>query len=73
MDPRCTWLRQRQIGSDGAILVRPGRFIAWRHQTGTNNPRAALTDALRQILARPVGVGGQLGLMARCTRQGRTQ
>src|SRR5689334_1572527 len=22
-DPRCTWLRRREIGSDGAILVRP--------------------------------------------------
>ena len=57
-DPRCTWLRHRQIGSDGAILVRPDRFIAWRHQTGTDDPRAALADALSQILARPVGVGG---------------
>ena len=29
-DPRCAWLRHRQIASDGAILVRPDRFIAWR-------------------------------------------
>ena len=57
-DPRCTWLRHRQIASDGAILVRPDRFIAWRHQTGTNDPRAALADALSQILARPDGVDG---------------
>ena len=55
-DPRCTWLRHRQIASDGAILVRPDRFIAWRHQTGTNDPRAALADALSQILARPADV-----------------
>ena len=57
-DPRCTWLRHRQITSDGAILVRPDRFIAWRHQTRTSDPRAALADALSQILARPAGVGG---------------
>ena len=57
-DPRCTWLRHRQIASDGAILVRPDRFIAWRHQTGTNDPRAALAAALSQILARPAGVNG---------------
>jgi 2,4-dichlorophenol 6-monooxygenase len=57
-DPRCTWLRHRQITSDGAILVRPDRFIAWRHQTGTSDRRAALADALSQILARPAGVGG---------------
>ena len=55
-DPRCTWLRHRQITSDGAILVRPDRFIAWRHQTGTSDRRAALADALSQILARPAAV-----------------
>ena len=41
-DPRCTWLRHRQIASDGAILVRPDRFIAWRHPAGASDPRAAL-------------------------------
>ena len=54
-DPRCTWLRHRQIASDGAVLVRPDRFIAWRHPAGTTEPRAALSAALSQILARPVG------------------
>jgi len=54
-DPRCTWLRQRQIASGGAVLVRPDRFIAWRHPAGTGDPRAALAAALSQILARPVG------------------
>ena len=34
-DPRCTWLRHRQIASDGAILVRPDRFIAWRSPAGS--------------------------------------
>ena len=57
-DPRCAWQRHRQIASDGAVLVRPDRFIAWRHQAGANDPRAALADALSQILARPAGVGG---------------
>ena len=27
-DPRCAWQRYRQIASDGAIVVRPDRFIA---------------------------------------------
>jgi 2,4-dichlorophenol 6-monooxygenase len=30
-DPRCTWLRHREITSNGAILVRPDRFVGWRH------------------------------------------
>ncbi len=53
-DPRCMWLRHRQISSEGAILVRPDRFIAWRHPTAAENPRAVLAGALSQVLARPV-------------------
>lgn len=53
-DPRCAWLRHREIASDGALLVRPDRFIAWRHPTGAKDPRAELARALGRILARPV-------------------
>jgi len=53
-DPRCAWQRHRQITRDGAILVRPDRFIAWRHPAGSSEPRAELVAALSQILARPV-------------------
>jgi 2,4-dichlorophenol 6-monooxygenase len=53
-DPRCAWLRHRQIASDGAVLVRPDRFIAWRCPAGSGEPGAALAVALSQILARPV-------------------
>jgi 2,4-dichlorophenol 6-monooxygenase len=54
-DPRCAWVRHRQIASDGAILVRPDRFIAWRCPAGSGEPQAALAAALSQILARPAG------------------
>jgi 2,4-dichlorophenol 6-monooxygenase len=54
-DPRCTWQRYRQIASDGAVLVRPDRFIAWRCPAGSAEPQAALAAALSQILAQPVG------------------
>lgn len=50
-DPRCTWLRHRQIAADGAVLVRPDRFIAWRSLAGASDPEAALADALSQVLA----------------------
>ena len=53
-DPRCAWVRHRQIASDGAILVRPDRFIAWRYPAGSGEPPAALAAALSQILARPI-------------------
>ena len=52
-DPRCGWLRRREIERDGAILVRPDRFVAWRRATAVEDPRAALSEALGQILARP--------------------
>ncbi len=54
-DPRCTWQRHRQIARDGAILVRPDRFIAWRHPAGASDPRAVLAAALSQVLAQPAG------------------
>ncbi len=53
-DPRCAWIRHRQITTDGAILVRPDRFIAWRHATASEDPRGALAAALSQLLARPI-------------------
>ena len=51
-DPRNAWQRHRQIASDGAILVRPDRFIAWRSPAAGGEPRAALAAALSQILGR---------------------
>src|SRR5271166_660885 len=39
----------------GEILVRPDRFIAWRHPAGSGEPQAELAAALSQVLAKPVG------------------
>ena len=60
-DPRCTWLRYRQISSDGAVLVRPDRFIAWRAATACDDARGALASALSQILARSVDSAAAAG------------
>jgi 2,4-dichlorophenol 6-monooxygenase len=61
-DPRCAWQRHRQIASDGAVLVRPDRFIAWRHPAAASDPRAVLTAALSQILGRrPFAQAGPAG------------
>jgi 2,4-dichlorophenol 6-monooxygenase len=54
-DPRCTWLRQRGIGADGALLVRPDRFVCWRKTSASEHPLEELDHALSRILARPVG------------------
>ena len=55
-DPRCTWLRHRAIGSDGALLVRPDRFVAWRSSEASADPHAELARALEQILARTIEI-----------------
>ncbi len=54
-DPRCTWLRHREIGADGASLVRPDRHVAWRSMGACERPLQELAGALGQILARPAG------------------
>ena len=54
-DPRCAWLRYRQIEPDGAVLVRPDRFIGWRSRTGTDDPGRVLARALGRILGRSAG------------------
>ncbi len=53
-DLRCMWLQHREIGPDGAVLVRPDRFVGWRSMGAQSLPVQELTDALTQILARPV-------------------
>ncbi|MGD0453076.1 MAG: FAD-dependent monooxygenase [Solirubrobacteraceae bacterium] len=53
-DPRCTWLRHRGIGPDGAILVRPDRYVAWRRVGAGGDPLEELASALGQILATPI-------------------
>jgi 2,4-dichlorophenol 6-monooxygenase len=55
-DPRCMWLRRREIDPEGAILVRPDRFVAWRSLGVSVAPLEELSDALGRILARPIAV-----------------
>jgi 2,4-dichlorophenol 6-monooxygenase len=54
-DARLMWLRHREIGSEGAVLVRPDRFIGWRRLAGSEAPADELAGALSQILGRGVG------------------
>lgn len=53
-DPRCAWLRQREIGRRGAVLVRPDRYVAWRSTGAAGDPAGELGSALTRILCRPV-------------------
>jgi 2,4-dichlorophenol 6-monooxygenase len=58
-DPRLMWLRHREIGREGALLVRPDRFIGWRRLAGSEAPADELAKALSQILAPGVGAVAQ--------------
>jgi len=50
LDPRCHWLQRREITPEGAILVRPDRFVAWRSVGRAADPLSALKNALSRIL-----------------------
>ena len=51
VDSRFAWLRKREIGPDGAVLVRPDRFVGFRCAAAVPDPLETLTDSLKQILA----------------------
>jgi 2,4-dichlorophenol 6-monooxygenase len=53
-DPRCTWIRRREFGPEGAILVRPDRFVAWRSMGAGDESFEELATAVSQVLARPL-------------------
>jgi 2,4-dichlorophenol 6-monooxygenase len=44
------WARVREIDEDGALLVRPDKFVAWRSMSLPAAPDQALRDALAAVL-----------------------
>jgi 2,4-dichlorophenol 6-monooxygenase len=38
LDTRFDWLLQREVSSEGAVLVRPDCYIAWRSFGARENP-----------------------------------
>lgn len=49
------WLRQREVGEDGVILVRPDKHIGWRAHHLVADPKQALAAVLTAILSRGQG------------------
>jgi len=45
------WARIREVGEDGAVLVRPDGYVAWRSIDMAPAPRDALANVLQQVLA----------------------
>lgn len=52
LDPRCSWLRRREFGDDGAVLVRPDRYVGWRSMGAGDRCADELGRALASILHR---------------------
>jgi len=46
------WAKLRDVGEDGAVLVRPDKHIGWRSHGLGDDPEGALFDALSAILSR---------------------
>ncbi|MFJ3879081.1 FAD-dependent oxidoreductase [Streptomyces sp. NPDC090077] len=46
------WAQLHELPADGAVLVRPDGFVAWRSEGPAADPRTVLTDAMTRLLRR---------------------
>ena len=46
------WAQAHGVTPEGAVLVRPDGFVAWRREGPSANPEAELRDALSALLDR---------------------
>ena len=51
-DPFGDWARIRGVEDDGAVLVRPDQFVAWRSKERASDPAAVLRSVIETILGR---------------------
>jgi putative polyketide hydroxylase len=51
-DSGSDWAQLHGTDSDGAVLVRPDGFVAWRARTSGAEPERTLTDVLDTVLSR---------------------
>jgi 2,4-dichlorophenol 6-monooxygenase len=54
-DPYGEWAAVREVESDGCVLVRPDRHVAWRCPRIDATATGKLDETMRRILARPLG------------------
>src|SRR5262249_36234661 len=51
-DPDGNWQQAYGIDADGAVLIRPDGYVAWRSASSVSNPEAALRAAFDRLLGR---------------------
>jgi hypothetical protein len=49
-DPDGNWHGAYGIETDGAVLVRPDGYVAWRSRSGVANPESALREVFDRLL-----------------------
>lgn len=54
------WQRKMDLPAEGAVLVRPDGFVAWRARTQPAEAELKLTQVLATVLCRPEGAGAAL-------------
>src|SRR5215472_2638715 len=52
IDLEHAWQTKMGVTEEGAVLVRPDGFVAWRSRAGTAEPSSSLIQVLSQILCR---------------------
>jgi hypothetical protein len=50
LDVEDKWLTKMGVSLDGAVLLRPDGFVAWRSPTTTANPESSLVQVLTKVL-----------------------
>ncbi|MDX2853629.1 hypothetical protein PV342_35425 [Streptomyces sp. PA03-3a] len=51
IDIRSAWQRNRAISAEGALLIRPDGYVAFRSTDAADDPLTVLTDVFNQLLA----------------------
>jgi putative polyketide hydroxylase len=51
-DDGSDWAQLHDADSDGAVLVRPDGFVAWRARTSGTDPERVLDEVLDTVLSR---------------------
>lgn len=49
-EPGTDWAELHGTAPDGAVLVRPDGFVAWRAERAASDPYALMTEVLREVL-----------------------
>jgi putative polyketide hydroxylase len=52
IDPDGNWHEAYGVETDGAVLVRPDGYVAWRGRSGASRPREVLRAVVDGVLGR---------------------